>query len=138
ARLSAASLLGLDGIREPIWPNGFRLSPHFSTGGPAPMLKCHAADNPMVFLPLLLIWLRDPMYFNAPSRWGVVLLAVSIALLDARSAPDSRMADPPTQCLSAALPEHRWLHTAHRWTFDSEIAASTTGGAVLPQRHSWK
>lgn len=35
----------------------------------------------MVFLPLMLIWLRDPMYFNASSRWAMVALAVSIGLL---------------------------------------------------------
>lgn len=35
----------------------------------------------MVFLPLMLIWLRDPMYFNAPSRWAMVALAASIGLL---------------------------------------------------------
>jgi hypothetical protein len=35
----------------------------------------------MVFLPLMLIWLRDPMYFNAPSRWVMVAFAASIGLL---------------------------------------------------------
>jgi hypothetical protein len=129
-------LLVLDGFRESIWPNGFRLLPHFSTGGPAPMLSCHAADNPMVFLPLLLIWLRAPMYFNAPSRWGVVLLAVSIALLEARRDPTPTRTDPPTKCLSAALPEHRWLHTSHHWTLDSEVVSSTAGGASLSRLRS--
>lgn len=81
----------------------------------------------MVFLPLLLIWLRDPMYFNAPSRWSVVVLAVSIALLDARRTPTPPLADPPAKCMSAALPEHRWLHTAHREVRDLEAACSTFG-----------
>ncbi len=101
------------------------------------MLKCHAADNPMVFLPLLLFWLRDPMYFNAPSRWGVVLLAVSIALLDARRDPTPTLADPPVKCLSAALPEHRWLHTSHHWTLDCGIAHSTSGETGPSQLRSW-
>jgi hypothetical protein len=44
----------------------------------------------MVVLPLLLIWLRDPMYFNAPSRWAVVLLAIATGLLDPQT-----LSDPP-------------------------------------------
>jgi hypothetical protein len=35
----------------------------------------------MVFLPLMLIWLRDPMYFNIPSRWAMVAFAVSTGLI---------------------------------------------------------
>jgi len=35
----------------------------------------------MVFLPLMLIWLRDPMYFNNPCRWAMVAFAASIGLL---------------------------------------------------------
>lgn len=81
----------------------------------------------MVFLPLLLIWLRDPMYFNAPSRWSVVVLAISIALLDARRTPTPSLADPPAKCLNAALPEHRWLHTFHREVRELEAAGNSFG-----------
>ncbi len=87
----------------------------------------------MVFLPLLLIWLRDPMYFNAPARWGVVLLAVSIALLDAHRAPAAPVADRPEPGISAALPEHRWLHTSHAGTIAGPLPTSTTGGQAPPQ-----
>jgi len=41
----------------------------------------NSANGPMVFLPLMLIWLRDPMYFNVPSRWAMVALAISTGLL---------------------------------------------------------
>lgn len=91
-----------------------------------------AAENPMVFLPLLLIWLRDPMYFNAPSRWGVVVLAVSIALLDVHRGP-SATEDRPDQGITAALPEHRWLHTSHGWTSDTSIADVISGDASPPR-----
>jgi hypothetical protein len=60
-------------------------------------LKRLDADGAMVFLPLLLIWMRDPMYFNAPCRWAVVLLAVSSGLLDPLT-----LSDPP---LGAAASE---------------------------------
>jgi len=44
----------------------------------------------MVFLPLMLIWLRDPMYFNAPSRWVMVAFATSIGLLAPELSPDKQ------------------------------------------------
>jgi hypothetical protein len=44
-------------------------------------------DGSMVFLPLMLIWLRDPMYFNTPSRWAMVGLAVSIGLIAPHNSP---------------------------------------------------
>jgi len=43
--------------------------------------KRNGANGPMVFLPLMLIWLRDPMYFNIPSRWAMVAFAVSTGLI---------------------------------------------------------
>ncbi len=43
--------------------------------------KRNGANGPMVFLPLMLIWLRDPMYFNVPSRWAMVAFAISIGLI---------------------------------------------------------
>lgn len=35
----------------------------------------------MVLLPLMLIWLRDPMYFNASTRWAMVALAATVGML---------------------------------------------------------
>jgi hypothetical protein len=35
----------------------------------------------MVLLPLMLIWLRDPMYFNASTRWAMVAFAATVGLL---------------------------------------------------------
>lgn len=44
----------------------------------------------MVFLPLMLIWLRDPMYFNTPSRWLMVAFAATIGLLAPELASDKK------------------------------------------------
>jgi hypothetical protein len=44
----------------------------------------------MVFLPLMLIWLRDPMYFNTPSRWLMVAFAATSGLLAPELASDKR------------------------------------------------
>jgi hypothetical protein len=41
----------------------------------------------MIFLPLMLIWLRDPMYFNTPSRWAMVVYAVTVGVLATESGP---------------------------------------------------
>ncbi len=70
----------------------------------------------MVLLPLLLIWLRDPMYFNIPSRWSMVLFAVAIALFETQRTPALPLDEGPTTTQTAALPEHRWLPTYHRET----------------------
>ncbi len=56
----------------------------------------------MVLLPLLIFWLRDPMYFNAPSRWAIVLLALVAGLL----APQT-LSVPPLSSLSIAVGAER-------------------------------
>lgn len=37
------------------------------------------AEDPMILLPLMLIWLRAPMHFTPPVRWAVVGWAICIA-----------------------------------------------------------
>lgn len=54
----------------------------------AAVTKRNGANGAMFFLPLMLIWLRDPMYFNIPSRWAMVAFAVSTGLIEPELASD--------------------------------------------------
>jgi hypothetical protein len=79
----------------------------------------------MVFLPLMLIWLRDPMYFNAPSRWAMVALAASIGVLapnlssgkigNAASAADFNQTDPASRALASSA-SSSMIREGTRWT----------------------